>query len=96
MSDEKSLEVKLDIPDEVFAQLETLPDEAQHRLWKRVGAAITKAVTDFNDEERVVVQKPFASYENWEACVADQKSKGHSEESAKKICGKIKAQTESA
>jgi hypothetical protein len=30
---------------------------------------------------------PFAGYENFEVCVVDQKGKGHSEKSARKICG---------
>ena len=31
-------------------------------------------------------------YKNWAACIKDQKAKGHSEESAKKICGFIEQQ----
>jgi HK97 family phage prohead protease len=38
---------------------------------------------------------PFSGYENFAACVADQKSKGKSDESAKKICGALQAKTES-
>ena len=32
---------------------------------------------------------PIGPYKNFAACVAAQKRKGHSDESAKKICGKI-------
>jgi len=37
---------------------------------------------------------PFAGYENFEACVLDQTKKGHSEESARRICGKLQAEAE--
>lgn len=37
---------------------------------------------------------PFAGYANFEACVVAQKGKGHSDESAHKICGYLKAKTE--
>lgn len=37
---------------------------------------------------------PFWPYEDFEACVLDQASKGHSEESANKICWAIKARLE--
>jgi len=37
---------------------------------------------------------PFAGYETFDACVADQKKKGKSDESAKKICGALQAKVE--
>ncbi len=37
---------------------------------------------------------PFADYENWDKCIEDQTSKGHSKESAEKICGSIKNKVE--
>lgn len=37
---------------------------------------------------------PMGPYENWDACILDQVKKGHSKESANKICGTIKAKTE--
>lgn len=37
---------------------------------------------------------PFAGYENFAACVADQKRKGKSDESAHKICGALQAKVE--
>lgn len=39
---------------------------------------------------------PFAGYDDFAACVADQKSKGHSDESAHKICGALQAKVEGA
>lgn len=39
---------------------------------------------------------PFGPYENFNACLADQKKKGHSTESAKKICGALQAKLEGA
>jgi len=38
---------------------------------------------------------PMGPYEDFAACVTDQKNKGHGDESAHKICGYIKAKTES-
>ncbi len=38
---------------------------------------------------------PMGPYENFAACVTAQKNKGHGDESAHKICGYIKAKTES-
>lgn len=42
----------------------------------------------------VEVMKPFGNWENFDACVRDQKSKGYSEESAKRICGSLQAKLE--
>jgi hypothetical protein len=36
---------------------------------------------------------PIGPYKDWAECIADQKSKGHGDESARKICGKIEANT---
>lgn len=41
--------------------------------------------------EKEPVGKPFASFANFDACVAEQKRNGHSEESARKICGSLQA-----
>lgn len=40
------------------------------------------------------VSKPFAGFENFEACVLHQTGKGHSAESAHKICGALQRDTE--
>ena len=37
---------------------------------------------------------PFANYKDFNACILDQKKKGHSDESAHKICGYIKSKSE--
>jgi len=37
---------------------------------------------------------PFAGYKDFDACVADQQSKGYSEEQARKICGALQAEEE--
>lgn len=37
---------------------------------------------------------PMGPYANWDACIADQMKKGHDANSAAKICGKIKHETE--
>jgi len=38
--------------------------------------------------------EPFARYPNWGACISDQKSRGKSDDSAKRICGYLKARLE--
>lgn len=45
-------------------------------------------------EKMIEVQKPFGDWKDFDACVADMKSKDYSEESAKKICGSLKAKLE--
>ena len=37
---------------------------------------------------------PFSGYANFAACVKDQKNKGKSEESARRICGALQARIE--
>jgi hypothetical protein len=37
---------------------------------------------------------PLGDYVDWNACIKDQKNKGHNQNSAEKICGKIKSITE--
>jgi len=37
------------------------------------------------------IKKPFGAWENFDACVSDMKSKGYSDESAKRICGALQA-----
>lgn len=44
----------------------------------------------------VAVQKPFAGFENFGACVAAQRANGHDEESARRICGALQARVEKA
>lgn len=44
--------------------------------------------------EIAVVQKPFAGFEDFAACLLDMKGKGYSEEVAQKICGKLQATQE--
>lgn len=40
------------------------------------------------------VEKPFAGFKTFDACVLEQTGNGHSEESARKICGSLQAQAE--
>jgi hypothetical protein len=42
------------------------------------------------------IAKPFAGYENFDACVAAQVEGGKSEESARAVCGKLQAEAEKA
>jgi len=37
---------------------------------------------------------PFAGYKNFDACLLEQVKKGHDQESARKICGKLQAEAE--
>lgn len=43
---------------------------------------------------RLLVQKPFAGYADFDTCVKDQKGNGHSEDTARKICGSLQADLE--
>lgn len=44
----------------------------------------------------VPVSKPFAGYADFGACMADQQSKGHSGEAARRICGALQRDAEKA
>lgn len=46
------------------------------------------------EERSALVGRPFGGFEDWEDCIAKVTDKGNDEESAKAICGKIKADTE--
>ena len=46
------------------------------------------------DEELVEVMKPFGKWKDFYDCVRDMDSRGYSEESAKRICGKLQAELE--
>jgi hypothetical protein len=39
---------------------------------------------------------PLGSYEDWAECIKAQRKKGHSKESAERICGHIEKQTKKA
>lgn len=47
-------------------------------------------------KDRTPEKRPFAGYEDFDACVIDQTKKGHSEGSARKICGSLQAKFEKA
>ncbi len=43
---------------------------------------------------KAIVSKPFAGFATFDACVLEQTGKGHSNESARKICGSLQAEAE--
>jgi hypothetical protein len=45
-------------------------------------------------DEWIEVMKPFGKWKNFADCVRDMKERGYSEESAKRICGKLQAELE--
>ena len=51
-----------------------------------INEAVREALEEVGEELRI------GPYEDFDACVIDQKSKGHSEESARKICGSMEQQ----
>lgn len=57
-----------------------------------ISAEVIEQELTAQDDERAM--RPFAGYEDWDACISDQTGKGHSEESAKRICGRLKADHE--
>jgi len=72
---------------EVVAMLN--PDEIKKRaseppppLWD-LGCQLQAKVS-------VEIEKPFAGFANFEACVADQKTRGHDEEAAHRICDALR------
>lgn len=46
--------------------------------------------------ERAEVLKPFAGFANFDACVTEMVANGKSEESARRICGKLQSEVEKA
>lgn len=78
--------------------LDALAHKTHGKKWNELGSderlKLLQEDGKVTAKENVDVQKPFADYENFNACVSDQKSKGHDEESAKKICGSLQARTE--
>lgn len=56
--------------------------------WEPVGIEFAEPI------DKAALSKPFAGFENFQACVTEQTGKGHSDESARKICGALQAQTE--
>lgn len=57
------------------------------RSLERMAGSVNKST------ERGDIRKPFAEYENFEACMTDQR-KEYDEETAEKVCGKLKAKYE--
>ena len=57
------------------------------RSLERMAGTVNKST------ERGDIRKPFASYENWDACMSEQK-KNYDEATAEKVCGKLKAEYE--
>ncbi len=57
-------------------------------------AAVENSVDNVESFARLVEQK-VAEHYPWDQCIKDQKAAGHSQESAEKICGSIKAKNSS-
>jgi esterase/lipase len=60
-------------------------DEFCEELEKKIGEV---------KKELEEIRKPFGKWDSFGDCVSDMKSKGYSEESAKRICGSLKAKLE--
>jgi len=81
-------------------------DEKKHKSWKYSKSKMQRNIFEFKglDELRkmaekvlddsVEIMKPFGKWESFDACVSDMKSRGYSEDSAKRICGKLKSELE--
>jgi len=81
-------------------------DEKKHKSWKYPKSKMQRNIFEFKglDELRkmaekvlddsVEIMKPFGKWESFDACVSDMKSRGYSEDSAKRICGKLKSELE--
>jgi HK97 family phage prohead protease len=70
--------------------------EFRRRMKKNVERLkeITENVRKEVDNTLVEVMKPFGAWESFDDCVADMKSRGYGEESAKRICGALKRDLE--
>jgi len=81
-------------------------DEKKHKSWEYPKPKMQRNIFEFKglDELRktaekvlddsVEIMKPFGKWESFDACVSDMKSRGYSEDSAKRICGKLKSELE--
>ena len=61
---------------------------------KKIVSDDMKKVSVSTNLTETVLKEPFADYANFDACVADQVSKGKPKEDALKICGFLQAKTE--
>lgn len=49
-----------------------------------------------DDDENMLVRKPFHGFESWDECIRTMRKQGHDKKSAEKICGALKARYEKA
>ncbi len=90
-----------------FNQTQFKDAEEKKRAYNKILRAARKFGIDVSEFEKLKpksfmlepiekedLEKPFAGYKDFDACVKDQLSKGKSEESAKKICGALQARAE--
>lgn len=61
---------------------------------KKVEVEDVEKSIEKSDIELDFVNKPFAGFKNWDECMAKMKEEGYDEETAKKICGKLKNEYE--
>jgi len=82
LSDDEKKKVKnvLDKFDEMFAVLGVIFDNVEE---DRRG----------DEESEIDVRKPFAGFKNWDECMREMRRR-YDEETAKKVCGKLKAEYE--
>jgi hypothetical protein len=96
-------------PEDIVVRAYTDPIElkkSKRKPWELPKPKTQKKIVEFKglDELRkmaekalddwIEVMKPFGKWESFADCVSDMKSRGYSEDSAKRICGKLQAELE--
>ena len=91
----------VDEPANQYARLEEVSAIAKRQDWeeelKKKREKIEKGIEEVKEatEKAIInVEKPFAGFKDWNDCISKLTAKGYSEESAKRICGKLKHEYE--
>jgi len=68
--------------------------KTQRKIVEFKGLDELKKMAEKALDDWIEVMKPFGKWKNFADCVRDMKSRGYSEDSAKRICGKLQAELE--
>ena len=77
----------------IIPKEETIDEVLQLVEWMWDMKALKK-MTEKALDDWIEVMKPFGKWKNFADCVSDMKSRGYSEDSAKRICGKLQSELE--
>jgi PBSX family phage portal protein len=68
--------------------------EPQHRAYPKRPSSARARRRRRKKENAQETSKPFAGFDDFDDCLSEQRAKGHDEDSARAICGKLQAETE--